>query len=208
MGAIVRPATRADIEALLAIMGNTPSDEQIGLSGNKRRAGIVRRKFNEILFAPESLPGTAIVIDDGDPVGLIKLGEEADAVSSPALVWMALRVFGPIGIVGLLGRLRARKRVDFQTPPDALHIAEVHVREDARGKGYGELLLRYAEEQAIARNCPRLSLTTTTANRARHLYERFGFTIAGRKTDADFQRYTGIEGRILMVMDVGPRSDG
>jgi ribosomal protein S18 acetylase RimI-like enzyme len=208
MGAIVRPATPADFDALLAIMGDTPSDEQIGISGSKRRARIVRRKLNEILFAPESLPGTAILIDDGDPVGLIKLGEEAGGDFSLGLAWMALRVFGPIGIVGVLVRQRARQRVDFQTPPDALHIAEVHVREDKRGKGYGELLLRYAEEQATGRHCPRLSLTTTTANRARHLYERFGFTIGERKTDAAFHRYTGIEGRILMVKDVGPRSDG
>ena len=208
MGAIVRPATPADFQSLLAIMGNTPSDEQIGISGNKRRARIVRRKLNELLFAPESLPGTAILIDDGDPVGLIKLGEEMGGSFSLSLAWMALRVFGPIGIAGVLRRQRARQRCDFKTPPDALHIAEVHVREDKRGKGYGELLLRYAEEQALARNCPRLSLTTTTANPARHLYERFGFTITERKTDAAFQRYTGIEGRILMVKDVGPRSDG
>jgi ribosomal protein S18 acetylase RimI-like enzyme len=202
MGVTIRPATPGDVAALLAVMGDTPTAEQIGISGNKRRARIVRRKLNEILFAPASLPGTSILIDDGDPVGLIKLGEEAAGDFSLGLAWMALRIFGPMGIVGLVTRLRSRERVNFATPPDALHIAEVHVREDKRSKGYGGLLLRYAEEQAIAENHARLSLTTTTDNPARHLYERFGFTIAERKVDADYERYTGIEGRILMVKEL------
>ena len=203
MVATIRQASATDIDALLAIMGDTPSDEQIGLSGNERRARHARRVLNEMLFA-KSLPGTAILIDNGDPIGLIKLGEEASGNFSFGLAWMALRIFGPIGIVGLLSRLRSRERVDFVTPPDALHIAEVHVREDKRGKGYGELLLHYAEEQAVAQNRPRLSLSTTTANPARHLYERVGFTIVERKTDPDYERYTGIEGRILMVKGVPP----
>ena len=202
MGAVVRQASSADFDALLAIMGDTPSDEQIGISGNRRRARRVRRKLNETLFSPKSLPGTAILIDEGDPVGLIKLGEEGASDFSIGLAWAALRIFGPIGIVGVVARMRSRSRVDFETPAGALHIAEIHVREDKRGKGYGRELLRFSDEQAIVRKARRLSLTTTTANPARHLYERCGFVVAERKTDAEYERLTGIEGRILMVKEL------
>ncbi len=202
MNAIVRPATAADRPALVAIMGDDPGDEQIGICGSRRRAVLVRRKLNDILFAPESLARTAVLVDGGDTVGLIQLGHEAGGSISFELAWMALRIFGPIGIFGLLRRQGSRNRVDFESPPDALHIAEVHVRQDVRGKGYGERLMRYAEEQAAAQQRPRLSLTTTTANPARHLYERLGYTVAQRKTDPDYQRFTGIEGRILMIKDI------
>lgn len=202
MGVLVRPAMAADVRELLGIMGDEPSEEQIGISGNKRRARKVRSKLNEMMFAPDALSGTFVLVDDGDTIGLIKLGEEQGSGVSIGLVLTALHIFG-LGIFGVMGRMKSRSRVDFVTPPDALHIAEVHVREDCRGKGCGEMLLRFAEEQAISQKCRRLSLTTTTANRARHLYERFGFTVAERKTDAEYERLTGIEGRILMVKDVG-----
>lgn len=81
---------------------------KIGIAGNRRRARIVRRAFNEMLFAPVALPGTAILTDDDDPIGLIKLGEEAGGDFSIGLAWMALRIFGPIGIFGLLRRVRSR----------------------------------------------------------------------------------------------------
>ena len=149
MGVLIRPGMAADVRELLAIMGDTPSDEQVGISGSKRSARKVRRKLNEIMFAPESLAGTFVLVDDGDPVGLIKLGEEQGGGITIPLALMALRIFG-FGVLGLLSRLKSRSRVDFETPEGALHIAEIHVREDKRGRGYGEQLMQFAEKQAIA----------------------------------------------------------
>jgi ribosomal protein S18 acetylase RimI-like enzyme len=44
-----------------------------------------------------------------------------------------------------------------------------------------------------------MSLTTTTSNPARRLYERFGFDLIETREDASYLAATGIAGRILMV---------
>ena len=38
---------------------------------------------------------------------------------------------------------------------------------------------------------------------ARRLYDRHGFQVVETRTDRAYERYTGIEGRVLMVKDVG-----
>lgn len=202
MGALVRPANAADVPALRTIMDDTPSAEQIGISGNKRRARKARRELNKMLFAPDALAGTFVLVDGGETVGLIKLGEEQSGGLTVPLALLALRIFG-LGIFGLLNRVKAVERVNFKMPEDSLHIAELHVLEGKRGNGYGATMLAFAEKQAVAQKRRRMSLTTTTANPARRLYERSGFVVAERKTDAEYQRLTGIEGRILMVKELG-----
>jgi len=47
-----------------------------------------------------------------------------------------------------------------------------------------------------------MSLTTTTINPARRLYERHGFHVVETKTDGAYERYTGIAGRHLMVKEL------
>jgi len=48
-----------------------------------------------------------------------------------------------------------------------------------------------------------MSLTTHIANPARHLYERHGFRVVETRTDPDYERYTGIEGRVRMAKELG-----
>ena len=47
-----------------------------------------------------------------------------------------------------------------------------------------------------------MSLTTSTANPARRLYERHGFRVVETRTDTAYKRYTEIDGRYLMVKDI------
>jgi ribosomal protein S18 acetylase RimI-like enzyme len=47
-----------------------------------------------------------------------------------------------------------------------------------------------------------MSLSTSTANPARRLYERHGFRIAETRTNATYEILTGIEGRHLMVKEL------
>jgi len=105
-----------------------------------------------------------------------------------------------------LWRGRARARVAIPPPPDALHIHELHVARELRGRGIGGSVLRYAEEQARARGRPLLSLTTTTSNPARRLYERAGFRVVETRTDPAYRRITGIDGRHLMIKPLEPRA--
>jgi hypothetical protein len=48
-----------------------------------------------------------------------------------------------------------------------------------------------------------MTLTTHTANPARRLYERKGFTVTRTATDPRYERYTGIQGRVLMEKAIG-----
>lgn len=60
-------------------------------------------------------------------------------------------------------------------------VEHVVVDEMARGKGYGELLMRYAEEQAQAAGCYKLQLQSSNPRvRAHRFYERLGFASAAR----------------------------
>lgn len=63
-------------------------------------------------------------------------------------------------------------------------------------------MLDYAEAEAREGGHPQMSLTTTTINPARRLYERHGLHVVQTLTDADYEKYTGIEGRHLMVKDL------
>jgi len=44
---------------------------------------------------------------------------------------------------------------------------------------------------------------TATSNPARRLYERHGFVVVETKTDPEYERGVGAEGRILMVKALG-----
>jgi ribosomal protein S18 acetylase RimI-like enzyme len=87
-------------------------------------------------------------------------------------------------------------------PFGAYKVHELHVDPRYRNRGVGGLMLEYAEEDALRGGYRLMSLTTTTANPARRLYECHGFRIVETRTDPAFERYTGIAGRHLMVKDL------
>ncbi len=141
---------------------------------------------------------------EGEPVGVLQAGVNPVGVKiTPRLALMALRILGPVGVFKLLPRLRARGRLDIEAPDGSYHVAEVHVDARLRGRGIGGAMLEYAEEEARKRGCRRMSLTTNTTNPARRLYERHGYRIQQTHTDPDYEHYTGIEGRVLMVKELG-----
>ncbi len=81
-------------------------------------------------------------------------------------------------------------------------MAELDVDPQHRNRGIGGALLDYADAEARQQGYRLMSLTTTTINPARRLYERHGFGVVETKTDPAYQRYTGIEGRVLMVKEL------
>ncbi|MEX0928052.1 MAG: GNAT family N-acetyltransferase [Balneolales bacterium] len=56
-----------------------------------------------------------------------------------------------------------------------INIHDLAVLPPARGKGAGEALLKAVEKQARLMDCCKVTLEVREDNRARRLYERFGF---------------------------------
>nr|WP_164779554.1 ribosomal protein S18-alanine N-acetyltransferase [Paenibacillus kobensis] len=63
---------------------------------------------------------------------------------------------------------------------DEAHVTNIAVRQDRRGRGLGERLLRRMKEQAAEYGMHRMTLEVRVSNeRAQRLYERLGFEPAG-----------------------------
>ncbi len=167
--------------------------------GNPGKARRFRRLMGATIASPAGIRRTTVAVSEGEVVGLLQDGAEAGDRVSPGLVWGLLRIFGFPGIVRFLRRDRLRSRVHIPPPAGAFHIAEVHVLDSLRNRGIGAALMGEAERQARASGAPAISLTTTTSNPARHLYERSGFRVVETREDPDFLTLTGVAGRILMV---------
>lgn len=57
-----------------------------------------------------------------------------------------------------------------------INIHDLAVMPEARGQGIGEALLQAVEDKARMMDCCKVTLEVREDNRARRLYERFGFT--------------------------------
>lgn len=57
-----------------------------------------------------------------------------------------------------------------------INIHDIAVKNDYRNLGIGEALLGTVEKEARKERCQKLTLEVREDNRARNLYERFGFT--------------------------------
>jgi ribosomal-protein-alanine N-acetyltransferase len=67
---------------------------------------------------------------------------------------------------------------------DEVHINNVAVRPEYRGRGLGSALLTFALEEGARHGAPRATLEVRRSNgAARRLYERFGFQVAGVRRD-------------------------
>ncbi len=199
-----RGATAADTKRIGEIIFGDPPREMVGImGGDVRRASAFGK---EMVRLPRSSLGwqrTVIAELDGEAAGVLQAGGESiSAGITPAYALLALRIFGLPGALKLLAPMRARSRLGMQHPAGSYQVHELHVDTNRRNRGIGGYLLRYAEEDAWFRGHRVMSLTTTTSNPARRLYERHGFEVAQTRTDPDYERYTGIAGRHLMVKEL------
>ena len=200
MELMMRRASRDDLDAILRIRGGAPSDEMVGMAGGDAlRACRFRDGLLRISYDDDTIMHTTLAVGDGETLGLLQAGPEMSAAISARIVVLTVRVFGPLGALGLLSREKARRRVSFDAPSDTYHIAELHVDERWRGHGIGAAMLAHAERAARLERYGEMSLTTTMSNPARRLYERTGFRTVETRTDPEYERITGIPGRVLMT---------
>jgi ribosomal protein S18 acetylase RimI-like enzyme len=198
----IRKATPGDTNRIADIIAREPGQEATGLTGSAELAREFGMALVRLPNSPQGWERTVVAELDGCVAGIIQAGDFPDFQVTPRLVYLAIRVFGPVKIMRLLPRLQARGRVQPKRPAGAYHIAEVDVDPSLRNRGIGSALLDYAEAEARRGGYALMSLTTTTINPARRLYERHGFRVVETKTGGTYEKYTGIEGRHLMVRDL------
>jgi len=201
-GLTIRAATAADTDRIAELIGGQPGREAIGIAGCVEAARNFGMGFVRLQNGPQAWQQSVLAEMDGRVVGVLQAGEgESPFQPSLRVALLALRVFG-LGIVPVLGRTRARQRIQCEGPAGAYTIREFNVDPAYRNRRIGETMLAHAEATARKQGHRRLSLTTTTNNPARRLYERRGFLVVETKTDRLYERYTGIAGRHLMVKEL------
>jgi ribosomal-protein-alanine N-acetyltransferase len=72
------------------------------------------------------------------------------------------------------------------------------VKPGARGRGIGKLLLEHFQRAAISRGAERLHLEVRDGNPAVNLYDRSGFTLAGRRR----RYYNGGDGQLYDALSL------
>jgi len=133
-------------------------------------------------------------------VGVLKLHTRQD---TPGDILFGLRLFlrevGPFYTVrAMIGLLLLHE----EPAADEGYISEIAVAAAHRGQGIGWELLRQAERWALANDKTYLSLHVAETNRARVLYERFGFRAAGTVRPWLAERLFGIRSWIYMVKPI------
>ena len=195
----IRAATSKDQQRIAEIIGD-PGEEAIGLVGNRAAAARLGVAIAMMPGGPQGWERSTVAEERGSVVGVIQCGGDIPQFTiTPRLVWLTLRTLGLPRMLGRIEAFRAMSRVQYPQPKGTYHIAELHVDPGQRGRGIGGSLLDWAEVNAREQGFEVMSLVTTTSNPARRLYERHGFVVAETKTDADYERYTGIKGRYLML---------
>ena len=204
----LRAATAADVPNLLDVLGSDPSEEQLGMAGgHMARARAFRALMNAGLTDSAALVRTTVAVRDGRVVGLLQTGNEIGDHVTLGLAINVVRVFG-FDVFAFARRDRWRAKVHLSPPVGAFHIAELHVHRDCRSLGIGGALMAEAERAARAMRASVMSLTTSTNNPARRLYERCGFAVTASRTDPDYRALTGVDGRVLMLKKLDGGSMG
>ena len=210
-GLTIRRATRADFDRIDSIVNDPPGAEAVGAAGGDAAAA---RRFSTAVFKMGVSPvlRRCVVAEiDGRVAGVMDAGAGAEPVKiGPAVILKMIghvvRIFGPVRAFRALPAVRARSRLDFDHVPGSYYVAELDVDPEYRNRGIGGVLLAHAEAEARRAGVRCLSLTTAITNPARRLYERNGYRVVGEKRDAEYERITGVPGRVLMVKELGVAS--
>jgi ribosomal protein S18 acetylase RimI-like enzyme len=202
----IRPAVPADRDRMADIINDPPATGSVAIAGSIEKAVRAGRLFARYDITPR-LRYASVAELDGRVIAVLECGAGYPdlAITAGLFLRMLVPVLQAVGPGGLSRFVRSRgpwNRVGFPNDPESYYIAELDVDSVHRNRGIGGVLLRHAEVQARGAGCPRMTLTTNITNPAQHLYERFGFRIRETKTDAEYERYSGSPGRVLMVKDL------
>jgi len=139
---------------------------------------------------------------DGQVAGVLELSERRERLSD---LWRQFQIM--LRGVGLLYTLRATRGLAVllhegsleHFDEDRAYVSSIAVGAGFRGQGIGWRLLESSEEYARACGKRALSLHLASNNRARRLYERFGFRLEKRSEEWLAERLFGIRAWLYMV---------
>ena len=199
----IRPAKRADLPRMAAILYDDPPAEMKGVVPDLTNA----RKIGALLLRyrlEADVERTQLALIDGEPVGLLETMRPADRshispVTIAAVLARGMLIVGPLGLLRFLRYQSARARVQVERTAGSYYIAELDVHPEHRNRGIGAALLRHAEREARDEGFAQMSLATSIINPAQRLYMREGYRIIETRRDARYEQITGIAGRVLMV---------
>ena len=196
-----RSAVVADSDLLADLTMGEPAQETTRVA--MRLFGLqdfeAAREFLRVAWrAAENWRRSTIAELEHTPVGMLQSGGSSFRVT-PSLVLSVIRGSPLTTLLRMPGRLRLQRRLVSPKPPGAYVIAEIHVAPEFRGRGLGEAILAYAEEDARRGGFGEMALHTLTTNPAQHLYQRSGFEEVARRVDPEFERLTGVQGNVLMI---------
>ncbi len=201
---VIRPATSNDVDRMAEIVNAEPGDEPIALMGDIELA----RKYGIGLFKLDPIPNDArvtVVAQEADAIAGVlqyQFGDLGRPHSRLEVLRMLVGLLGPIGLLRRFRAVQSRARVDIPIPPGSFNLANLHVAPEFQERGIGRQLLEWAENEAVTLGAPRMTLITTTRHPRISWYERSGFKITQTATDPTYERYTQIEGRVLMQKDL------
>jgi ribosomal protein S18 acetylase RimI-like enzyme len=190
-----------DADTLASLMFMAPGREAVAMAGTATAA----RRLAAILLRHAIGEGTSFVIVaeiGSEPVGFAEMSHGGDMPAFAVVARAAVNAMGLVGALRAGWRSLARLKVDLPAPEGGAHLVELQVSPQHRNQGVGAFLLREVDAYAIEQGAAHISLTTATDNPARRLYERNGYRVAGRRTNARYERITGSAGRVLMVKQI------
>ncbi len=201
-GLTFRKATAADTDRIAEIIHGEPGQEATAICGCEEGARAFGMAMVRLPDSPQGWRRTVVGEMSGAVVAVLQAGHPPFELQvTPQLLGLALRSLG-VSVITAYPRWRARMRVQVAPPGGSYHVEELHVDSSCRNRGIGGALLGYAEAEARERRHRLMSLSTTTINPARRLYERHGFRVVETRTDRAYEKHTGIAGRHLMVKEL------
>jgi len=194
---VVRPATVKDMPRVGEVLVEGFSSKFSTIFG--RRVDCAPRVIAQMerLMLERGSCALFVAEADGQAIGVLELSTQRERLSD---LWEQLRIM--LREVGPLYTLRTTVGLALlheTTVRDTAYVSSIAVTAGFRGRGIGWKLLESAEEWARARGKGGLSLHVVASNRARHLYERFGFRLEERIEEWLAERLFGIRAWLYMV---------
>ena len=141
---------------------------------------------------------------DGKPVGLIHMVDfEEKKLGNQTLACSLVKQMGWFAFLIRTPRFMIVDHLIPEIQKNVYYIQHLATLASQRGRGIGQRLLAFCEEQAIKRelHCLMLDVESTNAN-AISLYQSFGFEITQKIDSRVFRRKYDFEGLYRMVKEV------